>query len=39
MIVGAAIRGGATLLLSEDLSDGQTINSVKIKNPFLGYQQ
>ncbi len=37
MIVGAAIRGGATLLLSEDLSDGQTIDSVKIKNPFLGY--
>ena len=35
MIIQAAIRGGATLLLSEDLSDGQTINGVKIKNPFL----
>ena len=35
MIIQAAIRGGATLLLSEDLSDGQIINGVKIKNPFL----
>lgn len=34
MIMEAAIRGNADLLLSEDLSDGQIINGVKIKNPF-----
>jgi len=34
LIIQAAIQGGATLLLSEDLSDGQTIQRVKIKNPF-----
>jgi len=35
MIIEASIRGGAALLLSEDLSDSQIIKSVKIKNPFL----
>ena len=34
LIIEAAIRGGATLLLSEDFSDGQVIEGVKIKNPF-----
>jgi len=34
MIIQAAARGGADLLLSEDLSDGQTIHGVRIKNPF-----
>ena len=34
LIIQAAIRGGASLLLSEDLSDGQTIRGVTIKNPF-----
>jgi predicted nucleic acid-binding protein len=34
MIIEAAIRGSVDLLLSEDLSDGQIINRVKIKNPF-----
>ncbi len=34
LIINAAIKGGATLLLSEDLSDGQRINSLTIKNPF-----
>lgn len=34
LIIQAAIQGGAILLLSEDLSDGQTIQRVKIKNPF-----
>ena len=38
MIIEAAIRGNTTLLLSEDLSDGQIINGVKIKNPFLEHQ-
>ena len=35
MIVDAAVKSGAVLLLSEDLSDGQKIDGVKIKNPFL----
>lgn len=35
MIIESAIRGGASLLLSEDLSDRQIIDGVTIKNPFL----
>jgi predicted nucleic acid-binding protein len=34
LIIGAAIRGGAGVLLSEDLSHGQIIHGVTIKNPF-----
>ncbi len=34
MIIHAAISGGAALLLSEDLSHGQSIDGVTIKNPF-----
>jgi predicted nucleic acid-binding protein len=34
MIVQAAVRGGAEVLLSEDLSDGQTLHGVRIRNPF-----
>jgi predicted nucleic acid-binding protein len=34
MIIQAAIKGRASLLLSEDFSDGQTIRGVKIQNPF-----
>lgn len=34
MVIQAAIQGGANLLYSEDLSEGQAIGSVKIKNPF-----
>ena len=34
MIIESAIKSGALLLLSEDLSDGQIINGVTIKNPF-----
>ena len=36
MIIESAIKGGASLLLSEDLPDGEVINGVTIKNPFLG---
>ena len=36
LIIQAAVRGGADLLLSEDLSDGQTIHGVRIHNPFQG---
>ena len=34
LIIQAAIKGGASLLLSEDLAGGQTIHCVAIKNPF-----
>jgi predicted nucleic acid-binding protein len=34
MIVTAAIKAGATRILSEDLSHGQIIAGVKIENPF-----
>lgn len=35
LIIQAALRGGASLLLSEDFSDDQTVDHVTIKNPFL----
>jgi predicted nucleic acid-binding protein len=35
MILQAAQKGGASLLLSEDLPDGQMVAAVKIKNPFI----
>ncbi|MBW1980421.1 MAG: PIN domain-containing protein [Deltaproteobacteria bacterium] len=35
MIIAAAIAGGAAVLLSEDLQDGQVINGLTIKNPFI----
>lgn len=34
MIVAAAIAGGSETLLTEDLSHGQTIRGVTIRNPF-----
>ena len=34
MIIEAAIKGGAAILLSEDLQDGQVVGGVAIKNPF-----
>jgi predicted nucleic acid-binding protein len=34
MIIEAAIKGGAAVLLSEDLQDGQVVSGVTIKNPF-----
>jgi predicted nucleic acid-binding protein len=34
LIIQAAIKGGASLLLSEDLSGGQNIKGMAIKNPF-----
>ena len=34
MIIEAAIKGGATVLMSEDLQDGQAVSGVTIKNPF-----
>jgi predicted nucleic acid-binding protein len=34
MIIAAAIKGRAAVLMTEDLQDGQTIGGVSIKNPF-----
>lgn len=35
LIIAAATQGGATLLLSEDLNHGQSIEGVQVRNPFL----
>lgn len=37
LIVEAALAGGASLLLSEDMQHGQRIGKVLIRNPFTGY--
>jgi predicted nucleic acid-binding protein len=34
LIIAAAIRSGATRILSEDLNPGQTIAGIRIENPF-----
>jgi predicted nucleic acid-binding protein len=34
LIVAAAVRAGATRILSEDLNPGQTIAGIRIENPF-----
>ena len=34
LIVKAASSGGAKVLYSEDLNDGQTLDGVTVKNPF-----
>jgi predicted nucleic acid-binding protein len=34
MIIEAAIKGGAVILMFEDLQDGQVISGVSIRNPF-----
>jgi predicted nucleic acid-binding protein len=34
LILQAALRAGATVLYSEDLQDGRTIEGLRIRNPF-----
>jgi len=34
LIIQAALHGGAKLLYTEDLQDGQTIDELRIQNPF-----
>jgi len=34
MNIEAAVKGGATVLISEDLQAGQVVSGVTIKNPF-----
>ena len=36
MIVIAAAESGSDVLWTEDLSDGQSIRGVRIRNPFAG---
>jgi predicted nucleic acid-binding protein len=36
LIVAAALKGGATRILSEDLNPGQRISGIRIENPFVG---
>jgi predicted nucleic acid-binding protein len=36
LIVAAALKSGATRILSEDLNPGQRINGIRIENPFVG---
>ena len=38
LIVAAALEGGCTRLLSEDLQHGQQIDGLRVENPFLGAQ-
>ncbi len=35
LIIQAALHGGAEVLYSEDMQDGQVINELLIKNPFV----
>ena len=35
LIIAAAIKSGASMLLTEDLNNGQIIDGVLIKNPFM----
>lgn len=35
MIIDAALKGGSTVLYSEDLADGQTVDGILIRNPFV----
>ncbi len=39
MIISSALTGGAATLLSEDLTDGQIISGVAIRNPFTEKQE
>ncbi|MFT4194580.1 PIN domain-containing protein [Ottowia sp.] len=36
LIVAAALEGGCTRLLSEDMQHGQQIEGLRVENPFLG---
>ena len=38
MIIEAAIKSGAAILISEDFQDGQVVSGVTITNPFYQYE-
>ncbi len=35
LMVAAAVKAGATRILTEDLNHGQTIAGIPIENPFI----
>jgi predicted nucleic acid-binding protein len=39
LIVQAAMKGGASRLLTEDLTHGQKVNGLRIEDPFIGLKQ
>jgi predicted nucleic acid-binding protein len=39
LIVQAALKGGASRLLTEDLTHGQKVNRLRIEDPFVGLKQ
>lgn len=39
LIVQAALKGGATRLLTEDLTHGQKVDGLRIEDPFIGLRQ
>ena len=36
LIVVSALKGGASTILTEDMSPGRSISGVRIENPFAG---
>lgn len=34
LVINAAVKGGAKIILTEDLSEGQVIEGIRIQNPF-----
>lgn len=39
LIVQAALKGGASRLLTEDLTHGQKVDGLRIEDPFIGLKQ
>jgi predicted nucleic acid-binding protein len=37
MIISAAERAGCTMIISEDLSHGQTYHNMVVRNPFTDW--
>jgi predicted nucleic acid-binding protein len=37
LILAAALEAGCTVLYSEDMQDGQKIDSLTIRNPFVKF--
>lgn len=39
LVLQAALKAGASRLLTEDLKHGQKVDGLRIENPFLGLKQ
>jgi predicted nucleic acid-binding protein len=37
LVIAAALEAGCAVLYSEDMQDGQLIESIRIRNPFRGF--